>query len=211
MAMAGKTIDVKIDTLKFNRHLTALARKQIPFATALSLTTTAKDVQADTRDQIRDSMTVRRKGVLAGVGIRAARKSDGLTRMSSEVGHRDWYMKEQMGNKTVTRRPASGQFLMIPRAVRKSKKASISKGRRPRPLVEKPKFFLKKTDGNRTAVYQRYGTKKKPKLRLMYSGTTKQTINPKFNFYDHANRTIRRSGQRNFNRAMGKALKAGKR
>ena len=50
--MADLSFDVRGDTSQITRHLSSLAQRQVPFATALALTRTAKFVQRKIREEI---------------------------------------------------------------------------------------------------------------------------------------------------------------
>jgi hypothetical protein len=66
-------------------------RKQVPFATALALTMTAKDAQTDVRGALGDSFTIRSKYVERGIRIKAATKRD----LTAEIGSRADFMRAQ--------------------------------------------------------------------------------------------------------------------
>jgi hypothetical protein len=72
---------------EWNGAINEAVRKQIPFATALALTMTAKDAQKDMKSGLKDHVTVRgneRTGGWVGGSVRVKRATK--QRLSSEVG-----------------------------------------------------------------------------------------------------------------------------
>jgi hypothetical protein len=69
-------IDVKADVKAIQRKMTALAYKQMPFATARALTVIAQRVQKAERANMKAVLDRPAPFTLSGVGVKAARKED---------------------------------------------------------------------------------------------------------------------------------------
>jgi hypothetical protein len=167
----------------------------------------AKDAQAEVRGEIERNMIVRRPWVQRGIQVSAARKGDGLQSMQAEVGSRDWFMADQLGEYAVRRGGNKRQFL--PYGVRRSIFQVIPARFRPGRLTGAAKsndgqFFFKRGRGGRSVLYQKM---RGDRLRLMYTVGKQQTIKPKASLRDIAEGVARRNGPREFIRQMQAAIK----
>ncbi len=68
-------IDADLNLASLDHWIDAKAKKRLPFATALSLTRTAQDAQAQVRGELGDRFTIRRPYVARGIRIKAAYKA----------------------------------------------------------------------------------------------------------------------------------------
>ncbi|WP_299377497.1 hypothetical protein [uncultured Kiloniella sp.] len=203
-------MDIEFKTSKLERSFDHLRRKQMPFAMAQALTHTAQDAQTDTAKAMTGAMALKtsyltRKGQLS---ITKARKSDGLHRMAATVGHKNWSMAEQMGEKTTIRRPNTSKYLYKPIGVKKTKTGKIPRALHPSRVFKKKNVFLSKT-GNSEGIYQHYGPKRS-KRRLLYIRIKSQTIRPAMSFNDGVKKTASRRLNKNFGRSMSRALRTAK-
>lgn len=194
---------IKVDTRKFNRHLTDIARRQIPFASAKTLTMTAKDAQKSLQVEIAAVMTLRTPEVNKGVIVTPARKADGIHRMQSIVGHRSWYMAQQMGKRIVTRKPRSGKYEYIPRGVRKTKTGKISRNYKIKNVFKLKGTYITKPKNGRAAIFKRVNGRPV----LLYSAIKKQTITPKMDMFETSGRVAKKQMPRNFIKAMRSAMR----
>lgn len=210
-------IQVQFDPRRFNRWLNTQAQKQVPFATAKSLTNLAKIAQTSLRGDIQRGMTLRRPWTLKGIQVKAAQKRDGLNGMYAEVGSKDWYMADQLDDKSSTRKAPSGKKQFLPYAARRGGKAAqIPKGLRPAAITQSAKsgsggqdgkYFFKKGRGGRSMVYQNL---KGGKLRLLYTVGDVQNIKPKIQLSDSVRNAISSKVEREFIRQMQAAIRSAK-
>lgn len=210
-------ISVQVDPRRFNRWLTAQAQKQVPFATAKALTNLAKGAQESLRSDIQRNMTIRRPWALKGIQVKAAQKRDGLNGMYAEVGSKDWYMADQLDDKSSDRKAPSGRKQFLPYAARKGGKASmIPKGLRPAAVTQRAKseggsedgkYFFKRGRGGRSMVYQNLKGKK---LKLLYTVGDVQTIKPKLSLSESVRRAVAGKAEREFIRQMQAAIRSAK-
>ncbi|WP_334130181.1 phage tail protein [Sneathiella sp.] len=198
-----QVFSVKVDTRKFNQHLTDIARKQVPFAAAFGLTKTAKDAQAATDREMNAVMTVRSPFVKRGLIVTPARRSDGILRMQSMVGHRAWYMAQQMGKRSIIRKPRTAEYEYIPRGVRRTKKGSISRNYRIKNVFKLKGTYMTEEKNGRAGVFRVVAGRP----RLLYSAIRQQTVEPKMDLMDIAERTAAKRMARNFIEGMRRGIK----
>lgn len=198
-----EAIDIKLNTREFTRHLTHAARRQVPYATAMALTQTAKDAQDETKRKMTGTMRLKSNWAKSGLRITPARKNDGMWRMFAAVGHRDWYMAQQLGRMTVVRKSKEAEYQYIPRGVKRSKTGRITKAMTPARLLKKRNVFMVKTGSERAAIYQKKGQK----LILMYSAVKHQTVSPAMSLQDTVAKTAQKTFPRNWVRSMSKAMR----
>lgn len=206
--MSRPIVSIELDHRRHSRFLKRLARKQLPFATARALTWTAKDAQKHVQQAMTGAMQLRSAYVRRGLRITAARKSDGMHRMQSEVGHLDWFMAQQLSHHKHVRRAKAAEYQYIPRQVRRTKTGRIPKNMKPAQVLKKPNVFMVETGKDRAAIYQ----KTRPgHLKLLYSAVKSQTIEPALSLEDEVNDVAGRRLQRNWTRSMSLAVRNAKR
>lgn len=198
-----QVFSVKIDTRKFNQHLTDVARKQVPFAAAFGLTKTAKDARAAVDREMNAAMTVRTSFVKRGLTITSARRTDGIHRMQSMIGHRAWYMAQQMGKRSINRKPRSAKFEYIPRGVRRTKKGKIASNYRIKNVFKMRGTYMTEEKDGRAGVFKVIAGRP----RLLYSAIRQQTIEPKMDLMDVAEKTAAKRMARNFIEGMRRGIK----
>jgi len=202
--MTVEIFDIKLDTRKHTRWLDDIAQRQIPFAVAKTLTMTAKDAQGEIGTEMTGVMALRSNYVKAGLKITPARKKDGLHRMTSEVGHKDWYMAQQMGRTSTVRKSRNSEYQFIPRGVRRTKTGKITKSFRPSQVFKKKNVYFTQTGKDRGYVFQR----KAGRSILLYSAIKQQTVKPKMDLQRTANLTAAKRLDRNFVKSMRQAMRS---
>lgn len=163
------------DLKAFARDIERTTRSQLPFVMAKTLTDTAKDGQTGLRDDMAGKMTLRSSWASKGIRIAPARKSDGLKRMQAEVGSKDWFMADQLGEANTIRQPKTSKYRYIPKAARPTKASKIPKRLRPGAVLSGKYAFVTRSKNGGISVFKR--TIKG--LTLMYQGIKAQTIKPK--------------------------------
>lgn len=132
-------LEGEIDFAGLNRWIDSKVQRELPFATALSLTWTAKDAQEQVKDDLPDDFTIRRPWVAKGIRIKPARKSARLASIAAKVGSVDDFMAlHQTGGKKTGR----GGRVANPIGARKAPSAVTPKSRWPGALLKKPGHFL---------------------------------------------------------------------
>jgi hypothetical protein len=168
-------LTITLDTKPVIAKVRGIADKQIPFATALALTRTAQDAQAEIRRQMPQRFTVRNNWIQKGVIIRKATKQD----LAALVIDRDDFMTIQETGGTKTPR---GRSVAVPQAVRVNKRGIVPRTQRPSALVGKPNIFravIRGVDG----LWQRVGPKGRG-IKLLYVLKPSVPIKPRFGFFE---------------------------
>lgn len=190
------TVEFAVDLSKLNGKL-----NQIPFATALALTRTAQDAQAEVRRGLRpgaSNFVIRNDFVAKGILFTAAKKDT----LQAAVFSRDDFMVKQEKGGTKTPR---GSNVAIPIDVRTNKRGIVTQANRPRQILNKPDVFVARM-GGLLGVWQRLGKRAAKKsgraLKLLYVFKPSVPIRARFGFAD----TVRRVVTERFARQMGLAI-----
>lgn len=183
---------------QFASALDGMAKKEVPFATALSLTWTAKDARDAVRARAKKAFTLRTGWVERGIQFRGARK-DTLVAM---VGTRDAFLvKQETGG---VQRPLKSKRFALPAGVRKNKQQRITPSKRPKRLLKLKKVFITQTRGGE-AIAERRGRGGK-QVRVLYLLRPRTKLEPTFRFERTVTQTVGRVLSKNFGLALGRAL-----
>ena len=194
-------------TVKKNSFLESLdnvAKKQIPFAGMMALNATAFKIRADEQRAMDKHLDKPIPFTKRGVRVRKAnkRKLVATVYLIEKVAN---YMKYSVAGGT--KRPAK-KALLVPIAQRRNKYGNVPRTTIKR-LKNNPKIFFGKPRGRATAgVYQRMGTKKNPKLRLLFKYQGNAQYSKLYPFYAVAERRTRRTFQLEYARALRRAMQS---
>lgn len=191
------TLDTTVPDLA--KALTDLQRKQLPFATALAITTTLKDAQTDLRDELPDRFTIRNNFLEKGIRIRPATKR----RLEGSVFTVDEILRLQIEGGT---KGGRGHRLALPRSVKTNARGIVTRANRPRNLRSKSKHFLAPVRRGGMGLFKRSGKKRYPIVLLWRLLDGSARIDSRFDFDRIANRSIDKHWNKNFGRALAKAL-----
>lgn len=134
-------LDLRIETNlpKFITQFDALARDQLPYAHAVTLTYLAKRAKDKSIESLPHSFTVRRKWISQGIRSRPAEKKD-YPNSTSYVGSVDPFMPDQVLGGTKT--PTGSSSLSVPVDIRKKITDTTPKSKWPSYLLaSSPKDF----------------------------------------------------------------------
>ena len=187
------------------RWLDAVGKKQLPFATALALTKTAKDVQKAELKHLHNRFTIRNKWPERGpyaVKITPATKKKLFATIFTRA---DWMpIHETGGVKT-----PDGKHLAIPTSnIRRGKTGKITKGQRPRNLK---KSFVLETKGGQLGIWQRKGKGKRSEIKPMYWLEPQAKIKEWWEWFRVGKTTVNKTFNRNFSESLTKALRTARR
>lgn len=190
--------------IKSNFSGAAIA-KQARFATAVSLTQTAKDGQKEVLQTLPQTFTIRgnwsNPSNKFGIRIKSAKKND---LQSAVMSNADWLIPHETGDDKTPR----GNSLAIPTVnVRRNKKDIIIKCNRPRNL--KKAFVLTTKNGNRVLTV-RQGRGKKKTLKFLYNLTAKARIRKQSTFFQPIEYIVKTKLLKNYEVALRKALTTAK-
>lgn len=195
-------IAVKVDTSKvfLKQNLT-----QVPFATALALTRTAQDAQAEVRRELTTRFTIRNNWVSQGIRIIKATKQN----LEAVVYSKDDFMvlQEKGGAKT-----PRGNSIAIPEGARTNKRGIVTAANRPGALRSRPGVFRARI-GGLDGLWQRIrGHKSKRRkgervLKLLFVFKPSVPVSARFGFVETVRKIARSRFARQFELALGQAIK----
>lgn len=188
-------------------HLTpkqpSMLDKQVRFALAMALTTTAQDAQTAIRDSLQGTFTIRNRWTEPsnkfGVKVKPAKKDNLIAQVGTDA---DWLtLHEEGGIKT-----PQGHFIAIPtKNVRRSKKQIVQKGQRPRALMGKRDFLIT-TKAGRVVLFQRTGRGKASKIKAMYVMVPRSSIKKHSTILSPTEKVIQQRFGENFSKALKRAI-----
>jgi len=214
-------INVKSNISKFAKAIDAFGRDQIPFATAMALNDTAKDVRGKIiNDTWPSEITQRNERFMkAALTPISKRNSDvwatkrnlravvGTTRTKMQ---RDYLQRLTEGGTKTPR----GSNLAIPsrdNTVTRLGGGGIKKADRPRQLLRRKGVFIQKlVRSGDMAILRRVGKERYP-LQMLYLLEPSGQIKKQFDFYEDANTTARRAFGKNFAHSFKRAKATAKR
>ena len=200
--------------------------KQIRYATAVALTRTAKDAQAEVRRQLPERFTIRTGWVAKGIRIKSARKDD----LESSVQVKDDFMAlQETGG---LRRSRSGDALAVPVGARPTPRSMTRPDKFPGRMLDKSRYFIapltsksltaRSRDGKnvrrrihsqqltgadvgKMAVFRRRSKKRLP-IDLMYIFAKQVDVKPRFGFMETVKAVVEARLGENFSEAVRDAL-----
>nr|CRH06049.1 Conserved protein of unknown function [Candidatus Magnetococcus massalia] len=193
-------IRVEANTRQVERAASNIT-KQARYATALALTRTVQDTQAEVRRRLPERFTIRTGWVAKGIRVKPAKKSN----LQASVRVLDPFMAlQETGG---TKRSHSGDALGVPVGARPNPKSVTRPGKFPSALLKKPNYFIAPlhNDSSTHAVWRRGGRKGR-KLKMMYRFVDRVEIKPRFGFMETVKEVVEARFQENFERAVKEAL-----
>lgn len=193
------------------KDLEDLARKQVPFATALALTRTAQDVRGHLRETLGDYFVTRNKWVAGSMQMTKATKAT----LEAHAGtvYEPMALQDEGGQKT----GKDGGTVAVPVAARADETKRTTPATWPGRLAKKRDFFLatfgdgvvgKASDGSGgVGIFQRIGRRAEKKhLKLWWLIEPEVHVEPRWPFEDLARATVERELVDNFWSAMEQAM-----
>lgn len=201
-------ITVSVDRSAFGRSGAKSFKenmRQLPFATALALTRTVQDAQAEVRRELPSRFTLRNDWVAKGIRIERATKQT----LEASIFSVDDFMilQEKGGTKT-----PQGRSLAVPLDARTNKRGIITAANRPTALRSKPGVFratIRGLDG----LWQRVKLSKKRRtlgertLKLLYVFKPSVPIKARFGFLDTVRKIVTQRFPRQFELALKQAIR----
>lgn len=201
-------IDIKHDLKKITKHLDDLQKKQIPYATSLALNDLAFQLKDELSDEMEKKFDKPRKFTLNAFRVKKASKR----RLRAVVylhPSRSYLDMQFTGGK---QRPSDGASVLTTpqhKSMFKSGSNDLRRGKIGRLLGSKKAFrgTPKGKPGGPSGVWQRMGTKKKPKLRFLAAYTTTRTFRRRIDLRSKADKLVKKQFRRAFHRGMTKAMR----
>lgn len=196
-------INVKVSGVpELKRYFEALAKNQLPFATAKALTKTAQDVQAAVIAKLPGQFTLRtqwyKPNTPFGFKVDRATKQNPIARVYTRA---PWMQLQETGGV----KAVAGKRLAVPTTqVRRTKRDLIPKNQRPRAIAM---AFPLQTKRGTTILAVRVGRGRKSILKLMYTLTPKANVPARLHFAETAGQVVDSKWRANFENAIDHALR----
>lgn len=203
------TISVKSEISALARQLDAATTRQLPFAVANALTSTAFAARDAVRASMPSRFTIRRQWVIKGIAVKKATKAD----LTAVVFSRDAFMRRQETGEDKLPMQAGGKYIAVPlETVKRTKTAVVSARDLPRNLPN-----TLKNKGQLTARLEaRDGRKflarrdKRGKLTVLWALVPRAKMNKRLGLYDTTSKVIRAQFGKNLSSALEYALRTKK-
>lgn len=158
-------VSVKPEVKETLMDLRSVNKRQLPYISALALTRTAYDARGQIQRDMPSTFIIRNQWAIRGVRVEPAQKSEMRARgkTSAVVKHIDENMaKQERGGRIRAKR----KMVAIPTdSVRSSKTQKITRAKRPKALLAKPRYFIGEDSAGRPAIFHR---KSKKVTRVAY-------------------------------------------
>ena len=210
-------ISVKSDVKELSRKLDKIQKKQLPFASSKALNSLGFALKSNLTQVLPKYLHRPTKYMSRGIQVEKSTKK----KLVTTVGFRSptfgkgqgsifqsEIMSRQIGGGT---RTPKGRAIAVP--VPKNKKpnkaGNIPRGMIGKLLGDKNKFFsgVPKGRNEGAGIWQRYGSKKKPKLKMVIGYEEKTQYKPRFPFKRLTQNFIKKSFKNHFEKALSDALK----
>lgn len=199
-------ISVRANVKEITKSLSALAYKQVKFATAQALTALAKEVQADEIQNIASTFNKPKPFTQKSVGVRGARK-DTLTATVFVRPIAAKYLDPYEGG---GRHVLSGRALFNPKNIKLDQYGQLPRKVLDRLKARKDIFIgpVKSKSGTVNGVWQRVPAKRKQPahLKLLIRFGDSLAVNKRLNYRSRAKALVDRRFNAVFGDAMAKAL-----
>lgn len=193
-------ISIVGNTKKLAKDIEKAARSQVPFAEALALTWTAKDVQREVVDALPDSFTIRGTWVARSFRVTAAKKGHDPKAVVGSI-YEPMALQAEGGVKA-----GEGHDVAVPVRARASPGAVTRPATWPGRLLARKGFFATRGAHGGGLIFQRIGRGAKKSLRLWWVLKNEVKIEPRWPFSELAAATVKRELATNFHAAMDRAL-----
>lgn len=204
-----RDLDVAYDISEALVGLDELARKQLPFVTALAITTTAKGARDDFRAGLDRKFVVRTPWIRRGIVMQAARKVD-WPNVEGVVGTRDAFMEVQEAG---GRKKAKQGRLGEPLGARPDKTDVVRRSNWPGRALKRPRTFVQTlAQGSRkgsAAVLRRQGAERYP-LQVLFVLRNYVPVKPRLALREDVARYALESLPSRFREAWQTALRSAK-
>ncbi len=194
--MIKPTIDDNGTLADFERRLTRLEKKEMPYATAVALTRTVQDAQSSIIQAIPHIFNVTKKWWLksqpTGVKISPAKKIRLLASVYTKAFFAE--LQEEGGIK----RPHGGKVLAVP-------SARVPKSRRKSGGARKT-LDMKRTFANSRGIFRKKGSKKKQVIEKQFTWARSATVPRRFGFRRIAAKVASRRFRQHLDRELSIAV-----
>ena len=213
-------ISVKSDVKQLTKSLTRIQRKQIPFATSKALNNVAFDVRKSLQDGLDIHLDRPTPYTKRGVQVEKSTKK----KLVAEVGFRSKTFGKGQGSVTQASymerqikgglRTPKGSAIPVPivKNLKLNKYGSITKNKINNALGNVNKFFSGKPKGAKSkgtgeGIWERYGGKRNPKIKMIISWNKTTDYQARYPFKNIVTQSVRKNFRKRFDNAIREALK----
>lgn len=204
--MSAFEISVHSNIKEISRKLSALAYKQMPFATASALTMLAKEVQAAEKANIQQTFKHPKPFTVNAVGVRGATKASLEARVFIRPIAAKYLQPYEDGGAHVL----PGHALLNPKDIRLNQYGQLSRGTLKRLKARADIYIgtIKTKHGDINGVWQRTKATKSDtsRLRLLIRFGDALPVNKRLEYFQRARALVGRRFNPVFGAAMAKAL-----
>lgn len=190
------------------RGLSDFARRQLPFATALALTRTARDIKANSEKRLRRRLDRPTPFTLRAFAVRRATKR----RLAAEVFAKDRQAAYlSFAEDGGTRRP-KGEAIVVPaERTRRNRYGNMPRGAIGRALARGDTFSGDPAGPRGGGIWKRVGRKGRGGLRLVADYAKRAVYRPRLGFEDGAVKTTRARLPAHLTAALAHAIRTARR
>lgn len=204
--MSAFEISVHSNVKAISKSLSAMAYKQLPFATATALTMIAKEVQAAEKANIQRTFKHPKPFTVNAVGVKGATKSSLEARVFIRPIAAKYLEPYEKGGVHVL----PGRSLLNPKDIKLNQYGQLSRGTLAR-LKGRSDIFIgpiKTKDGDVNGVWQRVkATKGNPsRLRLLIRFGDALPVDKRLEYFQRANALVKQRFNPVFGAAMARAI-----
>jgi hypothetical protein len=196
----GFSIDISHNIKDVQKQLTRLQRKQIPFAAAKALTDTAWDAQRAVTRQIPQKLDRPTKFTRGAIGVKRATKRKLISEVFVKPVQAE-YLKWQIDGGV---RRISGVGTGVPTKNKKLNKFGNIPGRKSGLIKGKNQFIA--TMRGVTGVWQRFGGKRNPQVKLIVAFEKTVRYEKRLLFYKIVLSVVNSKFAKNFDKSIRLAL-----
>lgn len=194
-------LDIDADFSEVHKMLDDLEKKQIPFATSKAINSAAKDVKQAIDQQMTQVLDRPTKFTRNAIGIKFSNKRTLQAEVFVKPIQIEYLRWQIFGG---TRSSLSQQGIGVPTKNKKLNQYGNIPGRR-KGLIKGKKQFIATIRGV-TGVWERYGGKRNPQVRLLVAFEQQVKYSKRLPFFKTAQITANKMLFKRFNQAMAYAL-----
>lgn len=186
------------------RRIARIQKRQIPFAASGALNDTVFQVRKRIvgRTWPRAMKVRNRRFASAAFRVEKANKRTLRARLFDKLGRASMALHATGG----TKKPRGGHLAVPSDNVRRTGTGKVPAKKRARVILSTDKAFKAPMRTGNIGVFEKTGSKKNRKVRLVHTLVRRAPIRKRFPFYEDAESTSRRAFPNNFSRRLARAL-----
>ena len=203
-------INITSNVKSLQRGLSKIEKKQVPFAIASTLTSLAFQAMEEEKKQARRKLDRPTPFTIKGFRYKKATKKTLTALVYIDKGATARKYMQFAINGGVSK-ASSGALIHPASSTKLNKYGNMPRNYAKKVLAKKDKFFSgvpKGMEGQENAgIWQRYGGKKHPRIRMVAQWRKSRTYQAKFPFYEIAGKIVAGRANDTFNKAFARAMR----